>query len=171
MLYYHMKNIFYKFLTKKNIPVWPLVFTSITFLLPTFVFLNHSKESIFYFSYNLSWPLILSISSFLTSCASINNWLDPKPGWKSKSDRFFAIIGFVIYSIRGKIILTENNLHFNYLVWILMVFGYINSRVLRKLKKSYWVWFHVIFHLSVTTGSYFVMFESLKCHSSNIIDE
>ena len=146
------------FLKKKPfVPLYPLVFTSFTFLIPFFTFIYNIINNDFYLLLNY-WPVILSVSSCITSCASIYNWLSPGIVLRQNIDRIFASTGMIIYSFRGIYILKK----IYYLLFFIMITGYLMSQYLQKNNNSTWIFSHIIFHISVTFGTYFVMIASIK---------
>jgi hypothetical protein len=114
----------------------------------------------------------LSILSIATAVVSVNYWRHPIPGWRKNLDLIFAKISFVVYLLVG--IYNICNIFLIYVVCLhaivfmfsgcMIIVCYAMSNYFWNMAMSYWLFFHVIFHMFVTIGQLSVIYGSLnKC--------
>jgi len=123
-----------------------LVITSFHFLIPAF----------FAFYKNLYFP---SQILFLVSFASANYWRNPSPGLRYKMDIIIARTSFVYFLIQGLTKVKNPTLQLiGYPIIIFSLYCYKKSRDLNNEGNSYYILYHMIFHLTTIIVQTIIIF-------------
>lgn len=150
-------------MNKKNKnPIWILVLTSLTFTIPIFILINYDVKSIDNMN---NWPALLFCCSACITFISVIQWTIPNRIIIYTLDRLIARIVVSIYSVRGYIVV-ENSLK-KLILWLFMLMCYLCSRIFRKFNKEYWIYFHILFHLSAVLGGTIIMYNEILYYKKN----
>lgn len=100
-----------------------------------------------YYAHNREFIVLSTISS-VTSFVSINYWRLPIIGLRRNLDLGFSKLLFAVYFLLGssKMLYLRNDA---LLGCISIIINYIISSILWEKDNSYWIYFHVGFHVSV----------------------
>jgi hypothetical protein len=105
----------------------------------------------------------LSILSIATAIVSVNYWRHPIPGWRKNLDLIFSKISFFvyllvgIYNIRNVLLYLICPHEIGFLFsGCMIIFFYSMSNYFWPV--SYWLFFHILFHMFVTIGKLTVIY-------------
>ena len=121
---------------------WRLVFSSSFFLIP----------AIYAYTLRLYY---LAFTSVMTTFISVNFWRRADPhSWRKTMDVVFARFSFSVFFLSGCFFIKNSSLFVTgWMVGILIVCFYMLS----MNAGSHWIYFHMLFHLSVALGQSIVV--------------
>jgi len=123
----------------------PMFYSSFLFSLPAFY--AYEKGAPFYF-YNL----------LLTTFLSANYWYDPVIGLRKYMDVLHATSTFVYFFYKGsKHVKNIENAMVGYSGALVCIGSYACSHYYYSKKRPYWVYYHLLFHLSAMGLQFYVV--------------